>query len=461
MNISRRTALTGLGTATALGLAGCLASPTQPSDSDEQLSGSAAFFTLMDWGNHVGEGVITFETPVEVGEMGHGWDPDADIVPQIAQHDVFLYLHTPEFQWAIDVAAELSDEDHGIRLIDGMDAIARSDLLPFVTDARLPEPDSDEDYDPATVEITDFNIHVGGNVAAWWHGDHWHGGVPEVPLDDTRTLYYSVEDRQGNILPLGAGEPFSVRAKVPNDAPADPIDIDDQGEATLLTGATEGQTLLVFEVIADQEVIFDTADDPLVVSVVEPAAVEVDAFHDPHVWPDPIFAQQIVDHIADELVDVTPGDEATLRENAADYNERVAAIDRQFEQVVEEAELDVAVYVAHDAFQYVEQRYGFELRTPVGVTPDAAESIEDVAELAKLIEEGRIDTILFDPFEAPNPDEDVPQAVRVLLEDTSAEHAEPLSPAEGITPSWREQGYGWVEVMEEINLPSLRKALRA
>lgn len=447
------------------GLAGCLGQPGAD-DSDEQSehSGSAAFFALQDWGNQVGGEILEFESPIEVGEMGHGWDPDADIVPEIAQHDVFLYLATPEFQWAIDVAADLAAESDDTRRIDGMTAVPDQELLPFAGDADelVPAPDRNVDWDPETVAIGEFDVIVANDVAAWWHDDHWHGGLPDVPVDGTRQAHFSVTDTEGNVLPLGEDDPFAVEARISDGAPADVLSLDSTGETLEIQGETEGLTTLEFVVIAaDGTEIFATAGDPLTVTVAEPDEIEVDAFHDPHVWVDPVHAQSIVELIATELGEVFPDHAETFAENAEAFTKELRSVDEQFQDLAEAADLTDAVLVAHDAFQYLEDRYGFTLHTPVGVTPDAAESIEDIAELAGVIEEHDIDTILFDPFEAPDPDTDIPQGAQVLLDETGAEEALPLSATEGTTSEWQSAGYGWVEQMEKINLPALRQALRA
>lgn len=445
------------GLAGAGALAGCIEAPDIVDSGNP--SGAAAFYTLMDWGNQVGGDVLAFETPVEVGEMGHGWDPDADIVPELAQHDVFYYLGTPEFQWAIDAAAELDEQD--VALIDGLDALDPDAFLPFTgnDDEVLRRPDEDVAYDPDATDIAEFEIVYGDEIAAYWHDNHWHGQLPEVPLDDRRRLEFNVVDAAGNVLPLG--DEFDVVVQFAPDAPEQVLDIEHDEGAVLLYGQETGQTLLHFEVEASGTSVFDTSADPIVASVVPAEDVAIDAFHDPHVWTDPVLAGAMVDHFAEALAERFPDGADGFRANAETYRERLDAVDEALETLAAEAELDVAVVVAHDAFQYLEARYGFEFRTPVGVTPDAAESIQDVARLAETVDEHGIDTILFDPFEAPDPDQDLPQAAQLLLERTNAERAEPISALEGVTPAWRESGYGWVELMENINIPSLRRALRA
>ena len=457
--LGRRHVLTMGGSLAGTALAGCLEGPDLDDNPDAEPTGTGAFYTLMEWGDAVTGDAMTFDTPVDVGQMGHGWDPDADIVATIAQDRAFIYLETPEFQWSIDVAGELA-ADHDVALIDGMDAIPQSALLPFtdVGSDVLASPDSEVEIDPADLVIGEFEVVVGNEISAYWHADHWHGGIPDVPLDDTHVLRFNVRDDEDRVLPLNDESPLSITAMVDDDDIVGTERVDDGIE---LSGESPGQTLLSFAVTVDDETVFRTAEDPLVVTVAEADEVDLDAFYDPHVWVDPIHAKSIVEHIAAELGELLPDEEDDIEQRTEEYVERIDAVDRQFEELVDDAALDVAVYVAHDAFQYVEDRYGFELQTPVGVTPDAAASIEDLAELRITIEEHGIETILFDPFEAADPNDGVPQAVEVLLEDTPVQEAMPLSPVEGITREWHEEGYGWVEQMEEINLPALRKALKA
>ena len=459
MHYTRRTVLATTG---AAAVAGCLSSPFDDEDSSE-ISGSAAFFALKDWSNQIGGDVISFDSPVSVGEMGHGWDPDADIVPEIAQHDVFVYLGTPEFQWSIDVANELRGDEYDIELIDAMEAISTGDLLPFVSGEGNgpPAPDDDIDFDPETFSVGEFEVFAGDEVVAWWHDNHWHGGIPDVPLEESVELQISVEDTDGNVLPLGEDDPFSLEVRLEANAPDDIIAIETEGNTLTLTGTNTGQTLLIFDLRADDDTIFDTEPDSATITVREPEDIEIDAFHDPHVWVDPVHASTMVDHIARHLGDLFPEHNEQFDANAAEYIEEIEAVNEAFESLADRAELDIAILVAHDAFQYIEDRYGFELLTPVGVTPDAAESIEDIATLGQRIEEFDIDTILYDPFEASDPNDGLPQAAEILLDDTRATEAKPLTAAEGTTPDWQENGYGWIEIMTEINIPSLEAALRA
>ncbi|GAB3038159.1 metal ABC transporter substrate-binding protein [Natronobiforma cellulositropha] len=461
MDLTRRSILSsGAGVLTAGAFAGCLSSPSDWGGTDER-RGYAAFFALWDWAEEVGGDTFEFENPIGVGEMGHGWEPDGNLAADIATTDVFVYLDTAEFAWAQQVVADLERDYDDVTIIDGMAGLSEH----FLTVDREPpaSPDTDYDFDPETLEVGGFDAidRRTGEVVAYWHGDHWHGNLPAVVLDESVPIDAVITDDEERVLPLGADEQFQLDARLVDGAP-ESVEIDSHGEYVELHGVDDRTTLLVFELRADGEVIWDTSADSMSVSVVTEREDEAaDEFVDPHVWVDPVLAQQIVATIADGLAEIDPDNADDYESNAAAYTERLEDVDRQFEELIDEASRTVGVFAGHDSYQYIEHRYGFELYTPVGISPDDAESFEDVASLIDVIEEYDIDTVLYDPFETNDPDHEVPNMVDVLIENTDATDYAPLTPAEGTTLEWNENGWGWVEQMEEINLPSLRKALGA
>ncbi|TYL36651.1 zinc ABC transporter substrate-binding protein [Natronococcus pandeyae] len=461
MTHSRRAVLRSGAGALALGaLAGCLSEPDGDSGGGED--GYASFFALADWSTHVVGDEMEIENPIETGEMGHGWEPPVDLQREIAESQVFIYLDSPEFAWAQDVAADLEAED--VALIDALEGL-ESQLLPVDRggdDDR--EPEDEYDDDPAEVQVAEFEIYDRrtGEEVGYWHGSHWHGGVPDVVLDQHVAIEGVFEDEQGRVLPLGEDEPFRLEARIADGADPDVLEIEPQGDHVELHGAETGRTMIIFELVVDDETVWDTSEDNASVAVVEESEEDESAeFADPHVWVDPVLAQEMVETIATGLGELDPDNAELYEENAAEYTERMAEVDQQFEELAENATREVAVIAGHDSFQYIEERYGFELHTPVGVSPDAVESSEDISELIGVVEEHDIDTILYDPFETQNPDDDVPQMVDVLLDETDATDSAPITAAEGTTQEWNEQGYGWIEQMEEINVPSFSQALGA
>ncbi|MFP8952430.1 metal ABC transporter solute-binding protein, Zn/Mn family [Natrialbaceae archaeon A-arb3/5] len=463
MEYTRRSILQASGGALAGSvLAGCLSEPGGSDDGES--SGYAAFFTLWDWTNQIGGDELSFENPVDVGEMGHGWEPPADTRRDIVASDIFVYLDTDEFSWAQNVAADLETDYDDVTVIDGMAGL-ENQLLPIDREADDDrEPATDHEFDPETVSIGAFDLYdrQSGEETAYWHddADHWHGGIPEVPTDGYITVEGVFEDDEGRVLPLD-GEPFVLDASLADGANEGVVDIVSQGDHVEFHGLEEGRTRILFELVADGEVVWDTSSDLMTVDIVADIADDAaPEFYDPHVWADPILAQNIVETIADGLADADPDNSDYYHDNAAAYIERLDEVDQQFADLASNATRDTAVFAGHDSFQYLEQRYGFELHTPVGVAPDAAEVESDISESIDIVEEHDIDTILYDPFETTG-SEDVPEMVELLLENTDATNYEPLSAGEGTTAEWNDRGWGWVEQMEELNIPSLRTALGA
>ena len=464
MTRSRRSVLKGaFGVATAGSLAGCLEELEELADLEpEEGHGYAAFFTLEDWCEEIAGDVLEFENPVPIGEMGHGWSPDGDLVRDIATTSTFVYLDTPEFSWAQDVASQLRADHEEVTVIDGLEGFGDDRLLVVDTDSGT-EPDRDHDWDPHAVEIGTFDVidRNTGEVTAYWHVDHWHGDLPEVPVDGDVTLGAAVEDDAERVLPLGDDDPFQLDARLADAAPEGVVEIESRGDEVRLYGLEPGRTLLVFQLVHDGDVLWETDAQAMDVDVVEEVdEAAADEFYDPHVWVDPVLAKDIVDNLVEGLSAVVPEEADTFEDSAAAYKERLDDVHEQFEALEADAELDVAVLAGHDAFAYLEHRYGFELHTPVGVSPNARPSQADIADTIELVDELGIETILYDPFETPDPEETSPLA-ETIVENSTATDVAPLTPAEGTTAQWADDDWGWVEQMEEINLPSLRAALKA
>ncbi len=438
-------------------VAGCIEGPE--TREREGRHGYAAFFTLYDWTREIAGDRIDVETPVAAGQMGHGWEPDFGITRDVADSDVFVYLDTPEFAWAQDVVRDLERDHPDVHVVDGLQGFTSKDLLALGGDPAR-EPAYDHSFDPTSLEIGGFDV-VGrrsGEVAAYWHDGHWHGGVPDVSVDGYTDVDGVFEDIEGRVVPLDESQGFTFDAEVTG--PDGVVEVESQGDSVRIHGIDTGRTFLVFQLKHDGEVIWDTGADDVTVEVVEELEpVEAGEFHDPHVWVDPVLAEQVVDTIADELAEVDPDGAETYLENAEAYRERMQMVHEEFTAIAEDAERDLVMFAGHDSFQYLEERYGFEIHTPVGVTPDAAESFEDVTGMVDVVEEHDVHTVLYDPFEGPTGEP--PQMVDFILENSTATDHAPLTPAEGTTREWQEDGWGWVEQMLEVNAPSLRQALDA
>ncbi|NUC72270.1 zinc ABC transporter substrate-binding protein [Haloterrigena sp. SYSU A558-1] len=361
MNRTRRSLLGAGGSLLAASaFAGCL------DDLDlaerEYDTGYAALFSLWDWAEQVSGETMAFENPVGTGESGHGWSPPGDLTRDIADAGVFVYLDTPEFAWAQDIASTLEADYDDVIVVDGFAGLD-DQLLEW--DHETGSGGHDHENDTETHE----------------DGEHEHG-------DENHS--------------------------------------EDDGHEHGDDGHDHDHDRSSF---------------------------------DPHAWLDPVLARDILENIVDGLVEAHPDEEETFRANADEYVDVLEDVDQQFEALIEDADRRTAVFAGHDSFTYLEDRYGFELHTPVGVSPNEEPSQSEISETIDHIDENGIDTILYDAFDAPEGQH--PPLVGTLLDGSDATDAMPLATASGTLASWEERGWGYREQMEEINIPAFREALDA
>ncbi|MDZ7689297.1 MAG: metal ABC transporter substrate-binding protein [Halobacteriales archaeon] len=172
----------------------------------------------------------------------------------------------------------------------------------------------------------------------------------------------------------------------------------------------------------------------------------------PHFWLDPLRAKTTVDSVADGLAEAHGTDGYT--ENAEAYKSRLDELHEDFESSLSSASKDTVLVAGHDAFAYLGARYGFRVETLTGVSPDQQPSPQDIRRAQDLIDEEGIEYVLAPVFESD-------RAARSLVNDTTATEVLPITAFAGFSQDWLDDGWGYVEVMRNVNLSSLEKALEA
>lgn len=334
----RRLIETGLGTAVAGSLAGCLGGGTDGATATAQSS----FFVFGDFASAVAGDVTTTETLVPVGQHGHGWEPGPRVQGTVLESELFVY-GTPGFQpWVDDLVTSLRDDGADVTIVAAADGI-------------------------------------GGTHGDGHDGGHDHEGEDEGDSHDHE-----------------------------DEAETDGHD-EDHGHADGL---------------------------------------------DPHFWLNPELAKHAVDTIRRGFVEVDDDNADAYADNAAAYRSRLDELDRAFRTTLESASTDVVLVAGHDAFTHLGRRYGFEVRTVTGLSPDDRPTARDIERAREIVAEHDLEVVCADPLESQ-------QAADQLVEETDATEVLPLTPIPGRTRAWADQGMGYVEIMERINLETLRRALDA
>jgi zinc transport system substrate-binding protein len=366
MNLTRRTAIkSGAGTLALGSLAGCL--DDVAGGQGEFDSAYAAFFALWDWSQAVAGDEATIENPVDFGQLGHGWEPDGDLPREVASTNAFVYLDTPEFSWAQDLASTLENDYESVAAIDALDGL-ESRMIESGHDHESEDDQHEEDTHEKEEQHNETGDEHGPEEQQHNETEDEHGHEDE-------------EDHEGD----------------------DEVD--------------RGQL-------------------------------------DPHVWVDPVFAQEMVDTIAAGFADIDLDNAETYEANAVAYNERLAELDTQFQTLVDDAERSTVVLATHSSFAYVESRYDFDIHTVAGISPDATPDSSEIAGTVDLVDEAGIDVILYDRFESD-------RLAETIVENSTATATAPVTAGAGTLREWADNDWGFVDQMEQVTLPAFRQALGA
>ncbi len=133
---------------------------------------------------------------------------------------------------------------------------------------------------------------------------------------------------------------------------------------------------------------------------------------DAHVWLDPMNARKWVDAIAHELEEVDPGNRKKYEANARNMKARIDGLHKELARTL--APVKGTPYIVfHDAYQYMEKRYGL---TPIGSVTLSPEKKPGSARLVAIRKKIR-DTKSICVFTEP---QFQPRLVKVIMEGTGA-----------------------------------------
>jgi zinc transport system substrate-binding protein len=102
--------------------------------------------------------------------------------------------------------------------------------------------------------------------------------------------------------------------------------------------------------------------------------------HDAHVWLDPDNAAKMVATIARELSEHDAVNAARYKANAAALTERLIALDTELKSTLAPIK-DRPFVVFHDAYHYLEERYGLNAVGAITVSPDQRPSAQRLSQL--------------------------------------------------------------------------------
>jgi len=515
----RRFIAAGLGTATIGALAGCTSSndDSGATESDGQ-EAQSSFFVFGDLASQVAGDTATAETLVPIGQHGHGWEPGSKIQGTVLESDLFLYGMEGFQPWADDLVTSLRDDDAdvdivaagaGIDLIEGghdhdhgheedhegeheeghhgegehghggslsehsishaCGHMEGDEAEPLVAaSSRDNASEFSQTHQPYAVELTEGTSYItfapeGGNAEKYAFFTDSHDTVRPVQTSvvhqaqgvescDAITEYYVIESEVGAVTIELTGDAGTVVTLLAEGVSNDHSHGKEEGHGHKDEHGHEGYGDQEGE--HEHEHKTETHEGESEHEGEEGHNHDHSGGTDPHFWLDPERAKQAVDNIRSGFVDVDSDNASAYAENAESYRTRLDELDESFQSALESASKDVVFVAGHNAFQYLSQRYGFEVQTLTGLSPDDQPTPKDIERAQEIIAEHDLQYVCADPLESQT-------AANQLVEETDATEVLPLTPIPGQTQEWADEDWGYVEIMENINLETLKQALDA
>ena len=136
------------------------------------------------------------------------------------------------------------------------------------------------------------------------------------------------------------------------------------------------------------------------ISPVEETAKDEERGHghaegNPHVWLDPVLAQQQVNNIRDGLIAADPQNKAIYTTNAANYIKQLQALDREFRQSLQKYP-NCAFVTFHDAYPYLAQRYKLKQVAVVEIPEDQL-SPQDIQRAIAAVKKYNVKVVFGEP----------------------------------------------------------------
>src|SRR3990172_9906135 len=170
---------------------------------------------------------------------------------------------------------------------------------------------------------------------------------------------------------------------------------------------------------------------------------------DPHVWLDPIRAQQQADRVLAGLIAVDPGSRARYEANAVALSSALHALHARYQQGLRACRRKEFV-TAHAAFGYLAARYGLRQVPIAGLDPESEPSPARLRLIIEFLRRSGARVVYSETLISP-------RTAEAVARETGA-RVEVLNPLEGLTPDEQARGLDYLTVMD-ANLNALADGL--
>jgi zinc transport system substrate-binding protein len=119
---------------------------------------------------------------------------------------------------------------------------------------------------------------------------------------------------------------------------------------------------------------------------------------DPHYWLDFSNMQKIADVLAKKFIEIAPQKKEEFQKRAKAYKLSLEELDKLYRSSLKNCKKD-EIFVNHNAYSYLGNRYGFDVHSLIGLSSDAKPSPKEIEKIIDEIKKEDIKVIFFENFE--------------------------------------------------------------
>lgn len=324
---------------------------------ETRISVVASFLPMYEFTKKVAGDRADVQLMVSEGQDAHHYEPSAQDVAVVNKADVFVYSSDEMEFWTKSLFKTIEN--------DNLIIVRAADIDNQDNHVHIDEKHKENDHEDHS------QTQAGEGVSIVGLADHYHTG-------DVVTL-------NANILEEKNYEHWNwfVRSDSTQDWEAVP----DQ-ETERFEYKTSGDS---FEVKA---VLYD--NDHNVYAESSAISVKIDNHEgkDPHIWLDPVLAQDQVLAIRNALMEADPNGKEIYEENAEAFVKELMALDNDYQAALKDAENRTFV-VQHQAFGHLADRYHLEQIAIGGLSTELEPSPSRIAEISELVHKHNVPVIYY------------------------------------------------------------------
>ncbi len=384
----------------------------------------SSIFPLYDFVKEVGKDKVNVSVILPPGAEAHSFDPTPQDIVKINESSMFIYIGETMEPWAHDIIKSVKN--------DKLVVLEAGKNIEMIAAEELHHEHGEDEHSFEWAGA--FNLQKGDYYLTFskTHGEYADPTMKMVVLKSTKSGRDSIEENEKKAEDLLN----STSTLVENNKELQ-ININNQllfnkksDKTVFVLHITEPGTHVLFtehmpSEFENKEHFFKNSnkDD------IKPTAMEPEEEHhhhggkDPHIWLDFEIDQKIVFTIAEELSKIDPANKDFYLDNARNYNQKLAEIDKKYRDTIEKCELKTILYGGHFAFGYLARRYGLTYISPYeGFTPNSEPTPQKIAELIDLIKQNKIEYLYYEELLDPKVAKSISNSTGVKLELLHAAH---------------------------------------